>query len=236
MSFAQPLSIPDTVSDAIHAVDALRLEFGEHNRRLRFEVFDEQWPGLVAMLERAGLVREEEHPLMVCRRDEFDPPLANDVNIEVLDPNVSLDTLVSFVHVQRRAYGFSGGAAEAGEEALSILRDMEAGRMTVAVARVGDIVGTAAAIGVGGVREIASVCTVPELRKQGIASAVSAAVVRWHFSAGGDLAWLTAGSPEAERIYARMGFRRVGATQVNLSDPSPVRHPPKSRASIRSRP
>jgi GNAT superfamily N-acetyltransferase len=223
MSLAQPLRIPETVEDAIRAVDALRVAFRESNRGLRFEFFEEQWPGLAAMLETAGLIREEEHPLLVCRRDQFRPRDVPDAGIEVLDRKVSLDTLVSFVHAQRRAYGFSGSAEEAGDEALWILRDIESGRMTTAVARVGSsIVGTAAAIGVGAVREIASVCTVPEMRKQGIALAVSAAVVAWHFTAGGSLAWLTAGSPEAERIYARLGFKRVGATQVNLSDPSPA--------------
>lgn len=59
---------------------------------------------------------------------------------------------------------------------------------------------------IDGVSEIAGIGVRPPSRRRGSAGAITALLARKSFENGVALAWLTPGSSEAERIYARAGF------------------------------
>jgi GNAT superfamily N-acetyltransferase len=63
-----------------------------------------------------------------------------------------------------------------------------------------------------GVSEITGVATLPAYRRQGLAAAVTAALVAHATSVGVDLCFLSADSEAVARVYARIGFAAVGTT------------------------
>lgn len=245
MSFAMPVSMPESPDQAQTAIGELRRVFRDYDRKLRFELFDILWPDLPDMLIEAGFKVEGKEPIMVCRPADYIDIPSTDLQLEFFDSGATLERVTDFVVAQRRAYGFEGGAVGAGEEALSLHKDMQQGRV-VAVAAVedGDIVGTAGFVGIGNVVELAGVSSVPERRRRGIATKVAALALR--SAMGGELAserggqrgdllndqtnsskmdarlvWLTAGSAEAAGIYRRLGFKDTGVFQINLTDKDP---------------
>jgi GNAT superfamily N-acetyltransferase len=64
------------------------------------------------------------------------------------------------------------------------------------------------------VTEITGVATLPAARRQGLASAVTAALVADAAGRGVDLCFLSADSDAVARIYARLGFAPVGTTST----------------------
>jgi ribosomal protein S18 acetylase RimI-like enzyme len=78
----------------------------------------------------------------------------------------------------------------------------------------GAVAGRASIGAVDGVAELYGVITEPAFRRRGVAAAVCSALVQRHFDEGGRLAFLDAESSAAERLYARLGFRVIGARVV----------------------
>ena len=89
---------------------------------------------------------------------------------------------------------------------------MRRGQSVVAVA---EIAGGPVAVGtlrpVGDVAEIVGVATLPAVRRQGLGSAVTGALVEHALETGIDVLFLSAASDEIARVYERLGFRRAGS-------------------------
>ncbi|WFE20964.1 GNAT family N-acetyltransferase [Solwaraspora sp. WMMD937] len=85
--------------------------------------------------------------------------------------------------------------------------------------------GQPAAVGslnrVDDVAEIVGVGTVAPARRQGLASAVTAALARHALATGVDLIFLAAGDDDVAMLYHRLGFRRVGTSCIA----DPTAHP-----------
>lgn|GEM_PF-343775 len=85
--------------------------------------------------------------------------------------------------------------------------------------------GQPAAVGslnrVDDVAEIVGVGTVAPARRQGLASAITAALARHALAAGVDLIFLAAGDDDVAMLYHRLGFRRVGTSCIA----EPTAHP-----------
>ncbi|MFV2087010.1 GNAT family N-acetyltransferase [Micromonospora sp. LOL_021] len=71
------------------------------------------------------------------------------------------------------------------------------------------------------VAEIVGVGTVSPARRQGLASAITAALARHALAAGVDLIFLAAGDDDVAMLYHRLGFRRVGTSCIA----EPTAHP-----------
>jgi GNAT superfamily N-acetyltransferase len=66
----------------------------------------------------------------------------------------------------------------------------------------------------GDVTEIAGVSTLPVARRRGLGAAVTAALARRALDTGTKLVFLSAGTEQSARIYARIGFRRIGTACI----------------------
>lgn len=75
--------------------------------------------------------------------------------------------------------------------------------------------------GAGDAVEIVGVATLPSARRRGLGAAVSAALARHALDAGHRLVFLGAASEEVARIYARIGFRRIGTACIAEPAPAP---------------
>lgn len=74
--------------------------------------------------------------------------------------------------------------------------------------------------GAGDVREIVGVATLPVARRRGLGAAVSAALARQALDSGADLVFLSAASEDVARVYARIGFHRVGTACLAAPPPA----------------
>lgn len=63
----------------------------------------------------------------------------------------------------------------------------------------------------GTATEIVAVATLPAMRRQGLAAAVTSSLVEHAFAHGIDLVLLSAESDAVAAVYARVGFRRIGS-------------------------
>lgn len=211
LNYAVPTDGSKPLDESINTMEAA---FAERERQPRLEIIVDLWPTVVEALQQRGYATEMHIPLMLVtpERPVIEPKLLHEVRL--------LDAQDDF------APGIAcGGAAFADDETVtegSIERTrngVSSGRLLVAqIERDGKVLGSGVAVGDDQVREIAGIGTRPEYRRQGIASAVSEALVRTHFSRGGEIAWLTAGDDAAEAVYAGLGFERAGS-QINMIKP-----------------
>jgi predicted GNAT family acetyltransferase len=64
------------------------------------------------------------------------------------------------------------------------------------------------------VTEVVGVATLPAFRRRGLGGAVTAALVADALAHGAEIVVLSAGSEEIARVYARLGFVRIGTACI----------------------
>jgi predicted GNAT family acetyltransferase len=67
---------------------------------------------------------------------------------------------------------------------------------------------------VGAVTEITGVATLPSARRRGLGALVTGRLVQDARERGAELIFLSAGSEDIARVYARLGFERVGTACI----------------------
>ncbi|MFE7120258.1 GNAT family N-acetyltransferase [Streptomyces sp. NPDC057654] len=197
-----------------------------------FEWVAETTPGLRAAVEQAGLVVHE-HPLMVLELDAASAPVAvpedaDGVRIRTVEPDdPALPSALAVPHLAFADPGTAVGTAGLAEleelvrsqaddgSAERIAARIRAGLTRVAAALVN---GTALCAGqhqpVGKVSEIVGVGTLPSARRRGLGLKVTAALVADAGSTGVETVFLSAGDDDVARIYARLGFSRLGTALI----------------------
>jgi GNAT superfamily N-acetyltransferase len=123
--------------------------------------------------------------------------------------------------------GFSHGGTMPGPEGirerdealggdLDFLRERMRKRLTVtAVAETeAGPVAAGAHQPVGEVTEVVGIATLPAVRRQGLGGAVTGALVEDALEHGAKTVFLSAGSEDVARVYARLGFQRVGTACI----------------------
>jgi ribosomal protein S18 acetylase RimI-like enzyme len=176
-------------------------------------------PDLLAVIRAAGL-DVLEAPLMVLG-DAVPADAAGVRILDAEDPAVGPGRAVADVGF--KAAGTAIGPegpwerdASLSEASLDFVRDRMRRRLTVtAVAETDD---GPVAVGshqpVGDVTEIVGVATLPAFRRRGLGGAVTAALVADALAHGAEIVFLSAGSQEIARVYARLGFRRIATACI----------------------
>lgn len=204
LNYAIPVTRP-VGEDAIAAVRGLRAAMHEHARLPRLEFVAQANDGLDEILLTAGLEQESSLPLMTCAPQELKaaPPVAG-LRIETLRPDSPDELLLGVRSAQEEAFGQSVGAGSGTTRQREFLR---AGGTSVAAIVDGPVVGGASGTPVANaLSEVAGVGVRTAYRRRGIAAALTAAAARQVFRAKADLALLTPGHDDAQRIYERAGF------------------------------
>ena len=193
-----------------------------------FEWVVELAPTLGPAARAAGLAVEEV-PLMALE-EPLDAP-AVDATLRRLDPDDP--GLAASRAVADIAFGAPGTArGDAGprerdaalanfpEARLGAVRERMAAGLTVTVVAEDDdgILAAGSHQPVGGVTEVVGVATLPSARRRGLGAAVTAALVGDARRGGAGIVFLSAGSEDIARVYARLGFERVGT--AGLAQPS----------------
>ena len=219
-------------ADDVRAVLARQRELGVP-RALKW--VHETTPTLFAAARSAGM-RVEECPLLVLVGD----PAARsrdlgtsdvDVDVHVIaadDPELGLvraAIAVGFGHAGTRA-----GVASVAERDAEAAADPGAAARTAAGIAAGRCVlmgavdAQAGPVGGGshnprgGVTEIVGVGVLPAFRRRGIAGAVAAALAREALASGVTTVFCGAQDEDVARIYAAVGFRRVGTACIAEAD------------------
>jgi N-acetylglutamate synthase-like GNAT family acetyltransferase len=211
-------------------VDGVRARQRELGVPESFEWVAETTPGLRAPVEESGLAVHE-HPLMVLGTgavESAEAPAARPP-ARILDPDdPALPGALAVPHLAFAEPGTGVGTAGPAELAEAVrarnadgsleraAERIRSGRMSVAAAV--DDGGTVLCSGqynlIGETAEIVGVGTLPTARRRGLALAVTAVLVADARSRGAETVFLSAGDDDVARIYARLGFRRVGTALI----------------------
>jgi GNAT superfamily N-acetyltransferase len=184
-------------------------------------------PGLLDLARAAGM-RVTRAPLLVLRAGRWrtpDPPAG--VTVRPLapgDPALAAAGAVQdigFAH-PGTAVGTAGpaerDAAAIGRSAaeLDFLSDrIRAGLTATVVAEdAGGVLAAGAHQPVGDVSAIVGVATLPSARRRGLAALVTARLVQDARERGAELVFVEAEDADVARIYARLGFERVGTACI----------------------
>lgn len=204
-----------------------------------FEWVHEMTPDLLAVARSAGLAVLEA-PLMVLDQSALVTPAGADVRfLDSAAPSFAADIAVrrAVGAVGFGTPGTSTGPAGPKERDAAVLpvsdeeladerRMMEAGRRASVLGYLSpssssatdpDLEGVLASgilQRVDDVAEIAGVATLPTARRRGLGAAVTAALARHALDSGVDLVFLSAGSDDIARVYAGVGFQRVGTACI----------------------
>ena len=198
-------------------VEAVRARQRELGLPETFEWVHETTPSLKGVMDAEIL----EAPLMVLDRAAWRPPELS-ATIRILGPDDDLATARAVQDV-----AFSHGGTDAGPEGIAerdaadrpdttFLRERIANGLSVlAVAEpAGEPVAAGMHQPVGTTTEIVGVATLPAVRRQGLGGAVTGALVEHALANGIETVFLSAGSEDIARVYARLGFGRIGTACI----------------------
>ncbi|HET7034379.1 MAG TPA: GNAT family N-acetyltransferase, partial [Thermomicrobiaceae bacterium] len=83
-----------------------------------------------------------------------------------------------------------------------------------------------------GITRLDGIATIERYRGRGIAAALSAEMTQAAFADGVSLAYLSAANAVAERVYARIGYRRIGTSVTVVYDPAHGNDAPTAQRSV----
>ncbi|MGB9377558.1 MAG: GNAT family N-acetyltransferase [Mycobacteriales bacterium] len=219
---------PTLGSAEVTADDVSRVR--ERQRELNLpqtvEWVDETTPSLRPVIEQAGMPYQA-LPLMVLRTlHPVGPPEGADVRLlRPDDPLLPLAIAVAYTGFASpgTAAGPAGvderdaAVAEMTPERVEFVRARMHRGLTVSAVAVDHHFGP---LSVGshnpldGVTEIVGVATLPSARRRGLGAAVTARLVADAEERGVTLIFLSAGSEDIARLYAQLGFERVGTSCI----------------------
>ncbi|HEX6444848.1 MAG TPA: GNAT family N-acetyltransferase [Streptosporangiales bacterium] len=212
----------------VAAVDAVRRRQRELGVPEAFEWQDEVTPSLAPAARASGL-HVHAHPLQVLDGEVRAGPVPAGTEIVGLDADSPDELIVAADAVANVAFRHGGtasgsaGVAERQEAADEVAPEAVARRRErladgiahVVAARVdGEIVAVASTQAALDVAEVVGVATLPAYRRRGLGAAVTAAVVRAAVAAGARTVFLSAGDEDVARMYASLGFGRVGTALI----------------------
>ncbi|MFI7128960.1 GNAT family N-acetyltransferase [Nonomuraea sp. NPDC050153] len=198
-------AVPDDgAAPTADEVAALVEAFRARARTPRFEYVPQVSPKVEDALLAAGFTQEGRYPLLVCPPDGLvDRPVDVRVALVTEEPD-----LWQAARVMNEAFD----APEPTEHDIARFRRVLDGGGLIAAAFDGE-----EAVGAGqlgrphqGVAEVAGIAVLPSHRRRGIAGAVTALLTREGAAAGVTTPFLTPADDGAARVYARVGYRKVG--------------------------
>lgn len=214
-------AVPDAgATPSAEDIAALIALFARHDRTPRLEYVPAAAPAVEPVLLAAGFAVEGRPPLLACVPGAVATGLVP-AGITIALVHADAD-LLDVARLQNVAYGEPEVAGPA--DVARLAGALGRGGL-VALARdaaTGEPVAAGQCTSVrDGVSELAAIATAESHRRRGIAAAVCAVLTGASHDGGADIVWLEPEGDAAERIYARVGFRRCGS-KVWISRPDGV--------------
>ncbi|WP_433402184.1 GNAT family N-acetyltransferase [Streptomyces sp. CA-146814] len=211
-------AIPDrdaepTADDVAALVDAFR----EQERLPRLEFLPSWAPAVEPALLAAGFTVENRAPLLVCAREDLRTPKPVD-GLRIAVPA----TETEFTDTARVQHHGFGGTGEPEPGTITWLRSAAAGDGVAALAVLDGATAGAGgcSVPVDGLSELVGLAVAAPFRRRGVGAALSAWLTERALDQGCRAVWLEPGDADVERIYAGIGYRRIGE-KVNISlDPA----------------
>jgi ribosomal protein S18 acetylase RimI-like enzyme len=219
LSWASPFAnyaIPDDHAEPTQdEIRALIAAFRQHDRKPRLEYLPACAPAVEKALLIAGFEIEDRPPVLACRPQNLAVPEPLP-GLEFREPR-SDDDLDALAAIQHYAFG-EPGDPEPGSGA-GARRVYENGGIVVLARYRGEPAGGGTCSApVDGMTELGGVAVAARFRRRGIGAALSAHVTALAHARGYRLVWLEPADETVERIYAGIGYRRVGE-KLNISLP-----------------
>ncbi|MEU6013209.1 GNAT family N-acetyltransferase [Streptomyces sp. NPDC047515] len=207
-------AIPDQDAEpTAEDLDALIAAFRERDRMPRLEYLPGWAPAVEPALLAAGFTVEDRAPIMACASADLLPPKPVD-SVVIAEPVTDAEFDAAAL-VQHHGYGGTG-EPEGGEAAW--LREAAGGGGVAALATVDGVPAGAGgcSVPVDGLSELTGLAVAAAFRRRGIGAALCAHLTATAFERGCRVVWLEPGDADVERIYAGIGYRRVGE-KLNIS-------------------
>ncbi|WP_326767294.1 GNAT family N-acetyltransferase [Streptomyces sp. NBC_01591] len=207
-------AIPDQDAEpTAEDLDTLIAAFREHDRLPRLEFLPGSAPAVEPALLAAGFTVENRAPIMACAPGELLTPKPVD-SLTITEPATDAEFDAAAL-VQHHGYG---GTGEPEGGVAEWLRTAARGGGVAALATVDGVPAGAGgcSVPVDGLTELAGLAVADAYRRRGIGAALSAQLTATAFERGCLVVWLEPGDADAERIYAGIGYRRVGE-KLNIS-------------------
>jgi GNAT superfamily N-acetyltransferase len=216
-SLAVPAPGTPAGTDWAETLPALEAFFESRARALRFEFLEDLFPTLGSALERAGWPLRSRDPLLACSPADLAlPGSVPGLSLEPLDAGSPDDLVELFLGVQHDSFEPGKTREPSAGEREQLRSRMRLGAHRCLLARLDGVpAGAGSSLPGTGIAEVAGIGTLPRFRARGIGSAVTARLAADLFATGTAMAWLTAGSEEAARIYRQLGFRALDVFQCN---------------------
>ena len=186
----------------------LKTTFVARQRLPRFEFVEEYAPDLPAALRAAGFEEEGRYQLMVCTPATYRPaPAIPGLEIVLLTPDSQAADIRAYIEVQHQAYD-EELTGPINDERIAEFRQRREGTGHAYLARLDGVPSCVGAYisPVDGLTEIAGIGTLPEYRRRGLASALTARATEDAFAGGVEIAFMTAADARAGRVYEGIGF------------------------------
>ncbi|MGW2177385.1 GNAT family N-acetyltransferase [Streptomyces sp. NPDC001732] len=211
-------AIPDQSAEPTPGeLDALIAAFREHDRLPRLEFLPGWAPAVEPALLAAGFTVENRAPILACAPGDLRSPKPVDA-LAIAEPVTDAEFAAAAL-VQYRGYGGTGEPE--GGEAIWLRTAVEGGGVAALATLDGAPAGAGGcSVPVDGLTELAGLAVADAFRRRGIGAALSAHLTATAFERGCRMVWLEPGDADVERIYAGIGYRRIGE-KLNISlDPA----------------
>lgn len=206
ITYARP-SAPLTGGIQEHLA-GVRAAFARHGRVCRWEFLADLFPDFPKLLVQNGFSPPIARPLMVVTPAAFRPEHSARADIRKID--ASETRAVS----QMLGMAFGGNEGEmpliSDEEPDFLLASLARGTAAYAAFSNGTPVAAGSHAPLGDTTEVAGIGTLPAFRRQGLAGAVTSALVADAFAQHCTCVFLSAADETVQRLYARLGFAKVG--------------------------
>lgn len=168
--------------------------------------------GLSEALQSAGCALKS-HKYVMFQHEPVDPPVPADVRLGQTEP----ENMPAAGRILSVSFGSGESAWQEPQLRARLVARMRAAGMRQLGAWVDRQLAAAAHLHtVAGVGHITGVATAPEFRGRGLAGLLTAYAARFARDEGAALVALEVATPDAERVYTRIGFRRA-AERVEYS-------------------
>ena len=191
-------------------IEILKL-FDLNKRKVRFEFLEEFAPQLSTQLLAVGLKEEYRVDFMICTRDSFTEPSSIDgYVISSLNSSSAGDKLKNFKVIQEISFNGNSNIQSNLIDEKDVILSIGGGIGFIGCKNDISVSACQYTTIIDGITELVGIATLPQYRCKGFGAAISARATEVAFENGASIVCLSAADANASKIYASIGFAKIG--------------------------